>query len=295
MIYRYLAFLRYLLNHPLNRNSKLKTIIKILWWLLNRSYFKTAVIVQLIPGIKCVCYPNNSHYGTLVLYSTLPEFGEMKLLLKLLRKDDVFIDVGANIGVYSLLASSKITKGRIYAFEPSLSSLPRLYENIAINNKSSTIQVEEKAVSERSGFQYLDVGNMPDYHHLTYQRGGKKNRERSTNIRVPVVTLDKFIAENSLSKIRLIKIDVEGAELLALKGLQESLKSKKVDVLIVEINQYAAAENFGSSPLQVLNYLKNYGFLLYYFDHESQLKKLNANLGGAWNVVAVHKSKKDLL
>lgn len=286
IVYRAIIFMFYLLNHPLNRNHKFRTFMTIPWWMVNKFFIHIPCIISLTSNIKCICYPQKSLYGTLVLYTKLPEYGEMMMLLKLLKEDDIFIDVGANIGVYSLLAASKISRGRIFAFEPSMHSLPRLYENISINNLTNIIQVSEKVVSDRVGYQYFNISNMSDYNHIAYLK------EEDVGIKIPSISLDKFISEKKLSQIKLIKIDVEGVEFLVLKGLQKNLAAKKVDILIVEITEWTS-NRFGFSPEQVFNYLKNYGFILYYFDHTYKLRRFNNDLGEALNIIAIHKSKLD--
>src|SRR3989344_3811026 len=144
-LFRYLFFLQFILRHPFNKNKKLKTLLRIFWWKINQTFFKFPVVVELIPGLKCICYPVDSDYGTLVVYQKFPEYGEMNFLLDNLKDNDTFIDVGANIGVFSLLASSKIKKGKVFAFEPSPKILAQLYANIALNQKTDRILVAEKA------------------------------------------------------------------------------------------------------------------------------------------------------
>lgn len=284
IVYRAVIFMFYLLNHPLNRNHKFRTFMTIPWWMVNKFFIHIPCIISLTSNIKCICYPQKSLYGALVLYTKLPEYGEMMMLLRVLKEDDIFIDVGANIGVYSLLAASKINRGRIFAFEPSMHSLPRLYENISINNLTNIIQVSESIVSDRVGFEYFEINNMPDYNHMSYL-----NKNKGA-IKIPSVTLDHFIAEKRLSRIKAIKIDVEGVELLVLRGLQKSLAARKVDILIVEITEWAS-ERFGYSKEQVYKYLEDYGFKLYYFDRKYTLKQFNGSLDGAMNIIAIDGSR----
>src|SRR3989344_1401255 len=285
MIYRYLLFLFYILNHPLNKDHKFKTLMKIFWWKVNNIFFHFPIIVQLTPEIKCICRANNSGYGALVAYNSLPEYGEMMFLLNSLKQNDVFIDVGANIGVFSLLASSKITNGKIYAFEPSKSILPNLYQNIFLNSKKDTIEVVEKIVSDKVGTHLFYTHDIPDYNHIsnTDKKSGKV-------LRILATSLDRFIAENKITHIKLIKIDVEGAEFLVLKGIKKSLAAGLIDALIVEVNKEGMRE-FGFLPDQIFNYLTDYGFKLYYFDFNYKLKKLEDNLDDVRNIIAVRESQ----
>lgn len=288
IFFKYRVTIQYIFNNQSNKNSKVKLLLKILWWKVNKAYFKLPVIVQLGPKIKCICYPNNSHFSTLVLYTIFPEYGEMMMVEKFLKKDDIFLDVGANIGAYSLIAASKITRGKIYAFEPSVNCLPILYENISLNQIENKIQVIEKVVSDKTGFLDFDISSVSDYNHMSYS-----NSEKAV-VKLPSITLDDFILENKIPHIKLIKIDVEGTELLVLRGLQKSLKSQLVDILIVEVSEWTS-KRFTFSPADVFKFLEEYGFNLYYFDPKYKLKKFDNTLEGNWNIIAIHKSKMHIL
>jgi len=79
-------------------------------------FVKVPVIVELTDRADFICDPKSS-YGSLVFYEGLPEYYEMNFLKKKLNTKSIFIDVGANVGVYSLLAASVIKSGKIFAFE----------------------------------------------------------------------------------------------------------------------------------------------------------------------------------
>lgn len=288
IIYRYLIFLLFVLNHPCNKDHKLKTLARILWWKINRIFFKLPCIVELIPNIKMICYPNDSLYSTLVVYLRLPEYGEVQLLLNILKTNDNFIDVGANIGVYSLLASSKIKEGKVFSFEPSPKILPQLNENIVLNQKESSIDVIEKAVSDRIGLIDFDITSNPDYNHISYSFGNE------SALRVATITLDKFVSDNNLKYIKLIKIDVEGAELMVLKGLQKSFEKRKVTSLIVEVSNWTISR-FGITVEDIVNFLRAYGFGIYMFNKDFKLVNFSVNENRGWNIVAVHKSRSEII
>lgn len=300
MFVKYHVSIKYIFNNPVSKNSKLELLLKILWWKVNKIFFKLPVMVQLSPKIKCICYPDATHYGSLVLYTTFPEYSEMMITKKILEKEDIFFDVGANIGIYSLIAASKITTGKIYAFEPSAKSLPYLYENIFLNQLGDKVKVIEKVVSDKNGFLSFDISGAADYNHISYSQkssaysSNNKVDSKKDNIRLPSITLDDFISKNKIPHIKLIKIDVEGTEILVLKGLEKSLRSKLIDVLIVEVSEWTF-KKFSFSPEEVYKFLRKYDFNLYYFSPKNKLKKLSKTLEGNWNVIAIHKSKMHLL
>ena len=284
----------YVLNHPFAKGHKLRLFTKMIWWKINRRFFKLPCIVELVHNIKIICYPNDSLYSTLIVYLILPEYGEMKFLLEILNKDDNFIDIGANMGIYSLLASSKIEKGRIFSFEPSPKILPQLYENIALNNKKNCIRVIEKAVSGKEGYINFDVSDSPDYNHIVYPKEAEVSFAGDSVLRVGTITLDKFISGKNIKNIKLIKIDVEGAELLVLKGLQKTLEEKKVAALIVEISKWTISR-FGTTVEEIVYFLRKYGFDIYMFDKNFNLIELSSGKNQGWNIIAIHKSRNDII
>lgn len=224
----YISFLNFILTHPLNRETKMNTLLRILWWKINQKLFNFPVIVELVKDVKCICFPKDSHYSTLVMYQRFPEYGEMSFLLDNLKEGDILIDVGANIGVFSLLASSKIKRGKVYAFEPSSKILPKLYANIALNQKADRIEVIEKAIADKSELINFDLSGYPDYNHILFDSNKFKSSKKNI-LTIEAITLDKFIKERGLKKIKMIKIDVEGAEMLVLRGLKQSLKEKRIE------------------------------------------------------------------
>ena len=143
-----------------------------------------------------------------------------------LKRGDIFIDCGANIGLWTLIASD-CTKsdGRVYSFEPNPKLFQRLFKNIDYNNLEGQCIIEQIGLSSTScsSFLYLD-----ENHH---QMGSLQNKNTNRKIKVELKTLDSF----RLSRIDGMKVDVEGHELDVLKGAIQTLISHK-PWLVVELN-----------------------------------------------------------
>jgi FkbM family methyltransferase len=150
----------------------------------------------------------------------------------LIQPGDTFVDVGANAGFYSLLAATAMgNSGRVISFEPDPRNLPLLRSNARINGFEHLIQIEPKALSDREC--ELDFWSAPEN---TWGGGLVKLPDsESLHCRVSATTLDKYMATTSSDQVDLIKIDIEGAEPLALKGMREALRTAKV--VIYEINK----------------------------------------------------------
>lgn len=157
-------------------------------------------------------------------YFGLHEFYDMGFLIHLIRKNELFIDVGANLGSYSQLASG-LCKGKSIAFEPVPTTFKRLNENIKINHLNGKVQLRNLALNNEKGEKILfsiDKGPCNSIVNSSYQ--GKKKH-------VEVSSLD---VECCLEDPVLLKIDVEGYEENILKGAFKTLMKDSLLAIIIE-------------------------------------------------------------
>jgi FkbM family methyltransferase len=158
---------------------------------------------------------------------------------RFLEAGGVGVDVGANVGWHTLLMASCVgPSGRVYAFEPNTTTRERLARAAAIN-RLGAIHVDPRALSDSHGFAAFDMpraGNMWDATgHLQGQVGrvgqvGQVGQAGQTGL-VECVTLDAFVEEQSIRRISLIKIDVEGWELAVLRGGRRVLDTMRPAVI----------------------------------------------------------------
>lgn len=152
----------------------------------------------------------------------------------LLQPGDVFFDIGANQGFFSLLGAKRVgTQGAVYSFEPN-TSVRRLLEQSTAVNGFTNVHPQEHACMEKAGIFALLLGGEAENAH-----GSAKTldctREQG-ELTVSGVSLDGFVAENDIRRIDLVKMDIEGGEARALAGMQEILKQRLVKNLIVEFH-----------------------------------------------------------
>lgn len=181
---------------------------------------------------------------------------ETELLKKTLKQGQTFVDVGANIGYYTLLAARLVgPKGRVYAFEPDRSNFSLLVKNVRQNGYTNVVAVP-RAVSSKSRIQrlYLSESNPGD-HQLFDSKEGRKSVE------VQAVALDNWFKKGK-EKIDLIKMDIQGAEAAALEGFKRLMRRNPRLKLITEFWPYGL-DRAGYSPSGYLRSLGKLGFKLW--------------------------------
>jgi FkbM family methyltransferase len=152
---------------------------------------------------------------------------EIKLFKKLLKKDMTVLDIGANIGIYSVFASSIIGDGgKIFAFEPVPENYKMLVHNLSIN-KISNVLTFNNAIGAKSGS--VEISIVKDS--LATHYIGKKS---SNSITVDVINVDSFVKKNKI-KVDFIKMDIEGYEGFAIEGAKKTLANKNL-ILMTEFS-----------------------------------------------------------
>ena len=197
-------------------------------------------------------------------YST--ESFEKKVLEKYLKKDQTFLDIGANIGFYSLLAGNIVgRKGRIFSFEASSENIDLLKMSIR-ENSFNTITVIHSAVSNVVGKGFLYVSSyynsehsLFDYHYSSGKNNGKK-------ISVKLDTVDNFLQSNYDDlNVNVIKMDIEGSENNALDGMTNTIHDNERLVMITEFWPLGL-KNSGTEPREFLEKLYSFGFEIHHID-----------------------------
>ena len=199
---------------------------------------------------------------------------EIELVRHLVKKGDTAVDIGAMIGCYTLVFAKLVDeKGKVFAFEPEPENYKILQKNIWMNGYKNT-KIEQIAVSDTNGEMKLYVadGNL-GMHTL----GKPMNWKAKEDINVKIVKLDKYF-EKYNRKIDFIKMDIQGAEGLALKGMERILKKNEQVKMIVEFSQ-PELEGLGK-PKECLEILVKYGFNIFEIDrwqrnvHRRMLRKI---------------------
>jgi FkbM family methyltransferase len=179
-----------------------------------------------------------------VAYANLPDYREMSVWQNFLRSGDLFVDVGANVGSYTILAAE--LGAEVVALEPADDTFSLLKENVALNGYPVTvIQAAAGAACGTARFTSgLDCVNRFD---------------PAGPIQAKVVTIDSLIQDRFLAGM---KVDVEGFEIEVLRGCKKALAECRIGLIQLEWNQ-TSMRVLGTDRRPVADYLTEYGYELY--------------------------------
>ena len=245
--------LRFITNHPLNREHKLKAILRFAKWQIGSRLVPGEVVYDWVNGSRFLVKTGETGL-TGNIYTGLHEFADMAFLLHFLRKEDLFIDVGANVGSYTILACSAVG-ARGYAFEPVPGTYLRLVENMRLNHLDARVTCINKGVGAQQGSIAFSSDSDTTNHALA------PDEQNGSSIDVEVTTLDAALRDESPA---LIKIDVEGYETRVLEGASLTLGKPTLHSVIMEMNENSRRYGFDQSRL--LELMFDQGFKTYSYN-----------------------------
>ncbi|MFN2423590.1 MAG: FkbM family methyltransferase [Cryomorphaceae bacterium] len=166
------------------------------------------------------------------------------------------MDIGANIGCYTLIAAKLVgSRGKVYAFEPVSNVHERLKFNIGLNGFKN-VTAEKKAVYESKGQLKLYVSSAENTGMSgIFHRAGMSGKIEN----VEAVKLDEYITAHGIKRLDAVKIDIEGSEFYALKGMEKTLAELK-PVLIIEISD-GVLENSPIQSTDIIDFLESRNYI----------------------------------
>ncbi|MFC1902778.1 FkbM family methyltransferase [Chloroflexota bacterium] len=225
-----------------------------------------------IQGSKMYMNPDNlpkrvkgafKHYAIYGIHEKLTT----EIFRHVVRKGDVVVDLGANMGYYTLLASRLIgEEGRVYAFEPETVNYGLLTKNIEINVYKNIIPAK-KAVSNTTGTVRFSIDERTSGEHRIRQH----NYQEDT-IEVESVTLDDFF-HNEERPISVIKMDIEGAEMAALMGMRRIIRENENLKIFTEFNPLLIKEMGYGAEEFAHRLLEDYLFSILAIDEYANRKR----------------------
>lgn len=213
---------------------------------------------------------------------------ELEFILSVLEPGMTFVDVGANVGMFAIPGAKKVKNGKVLAFEPTSWTYRRLIENARLNG-TTNLETVHCALGDSPGEAVLQVNKVGRDGLNTIGRPTHAYSKVVTTERVLVARLDDALQEHGISRVDVIKIDTEGAELLVLRGAGNLLKAPDAPVILYEGG--FLSRGFDYHPAESMWLLQKYGYSLFVLDSNSGRISVPPN-GKAYdaNVIAVKPS-----
>jgi FkbM family methyltransferase len=199
--------------------------------------------------------PANGDIGWRLISRRGFEDSQIANLERLIAEEDLCLDVGGNIGIYTVFMASKATRGKVVTFEPVRLNRNVLEINVALNGLQN-VEIMDLALSDSPGFVQFAVAKDGAYSSILATGRG----EGAVKVLVETTTLDEMFASKG-KRVDVIKMDVEGAELLVLKGGRNLLSHPglRPKALLVEISE----QNFrlyGYAAKDIFEYMESLGY-----------------------------------
>ena len=156
------------------------------------------------------------------------EKNTIRHILPIIEDDMVFVDVGANVGAYSLIVGKKLINGRVLSFEPNPRTRKYLKQNISLNSLDN-IEIIEKGLSNKIEDAVLYTPSLST-------ASINKHHESSEQEAIELITLDSFCQDRGIEEINILKIDTEGHEVKCIEGAVDIISKSEKLIFIVEID-----------------------------------------------------------
>ena len=223
-------------------------------------------LTKVLPGgVRIRCYSDS--FLSQLIYTEVFENTELEFVRHYLRRGDVFVDIGANIGLFTVIAAHVVKEsGQVFAIEPVESTFLRLCENLKLNRFANVVALR-LAIGHETGTMQMQTSLEGFDAFNTF--GVPSRGDKFMPVNVKVSTLDQLVEEHSLMRsATLIKIDVEGWELRVVEGGRSLFESLDAPTLLVEFTD-ENAKGAGSNCHELYRYIESFGYSFYVYDSDS--------------------------
>lgn len=239
-------------NHPLNAGNKVAAMGRVVRWQLASRLMPGPIALPFVDGTSLFAMRGMTS-ATGNWYCGLNEFRDMAFMLHLLRSEDHFLDVGANVGSYTVLAAGAVG-ALVTAVEPIPETFAHLELNIAVNDLTHRVRRFQCGLSANPGALRF-TRDLKSANHILTQG------EDAQAIEIPVRTLDDLVGSDIPA---LIKIDVEGHERSVMLGASRTLADPQLLALVMETNGSGA--RYGVSETALVSLMQSHGFSAHGYD-----------------------------
>lgn len=271
----FLNTVSFILRHPLAKRKPIASLIGYVRWQIGSRLLPGPVAFSWV-GESRILVRRGETGLTGNVYAGLHECEDMAFLLHLLRQEDLFVDVGANVGAYTVLACAAVGAQGV-ALEPVPSTYARLLDNVWLNRARDRVQCVNIAIADAPGTIAFSSADDTTNHALV------AGERRDDAISVEVRTLDCVLQGCSPT---LIKIDVEGYETLVIRGAASTLAAPALLAIIMEVNGNGA--RYGFDDEKIIETMATFGFMPYAYEPFSRyLAALAGNRRNTGNIIFV--------
>lgn len=242
--------LKFIATHPLNRHDPIDALLGFVKWQVISRLRGGPIEYEWINGSRFLVGRGDTAL-TGNIYTGLFEFPEMAFLMHFLRPDDLYVDVGANVGSYVILACA-VARARGVAFEPVPSTFDRLRANVELNKLATTVRMFNKGVGRELGRLRFTAREGATNHVLA------SGEEGGASVSVEVVTLDSAL---ECEEPAFLKIDVEGFETHVIEGARAVLSRQSLGAVLVELN--GSGRRYGMDESKIVEVMRQHGFTPY--------------------------------
>ena len=239
--------LRFIAAHPLNRHRKAQAVLQYLKWQIGSRLVPGQVVCDWVGGARLLARTGETGV-TGNIYCGLHEFADMAYVLHATAPGDLFVDIGANVGAYTILACAA-RGARGYCFEPVPATYRRLLDNIRLNALGERVTALNIGLADRPG-QLSFTADEDTTNHVVTATDSHDNV-----INVEVGTLDDVLRGASPA---LMKIDVEGFELPVIRGAHATLSNSALHSVVMELN--GSGRRYGFDEAEIVSLMHGYGF-----------------------------------
>ncbi len=242
--------------HPLTKHNPLGALFRYVKFNFIQYVYGKPRVYNWIDGLKF--YAQKGDAGIVAnIYFKLFDYEDSMFLIHNLKENELFVDIGANVGHYSLLAAG-ICKADVIAFEPIPETVIKLEKNISLNCLSHKIKVFNLGIgAENSNLNFSNTKGAMNSVALGFE---------TDTVSVEVKKLDDVLINLAPN---FLKIDVEGYEYFVLKGAENILKNKELKYIIVELN--FSTSKFGHTNEEITSLLLSYNFVPITYDVERKI------------------------
>lgn len=240
-----------------------------------RSDKKEHVVISNFMGNIKMYLDKNSYMGGAIYRCGFHHINELLFLKSYLTPEMTFVDIGANQGEFSMFACSKLTIGKVIAFEPTIYQLGLLKKNVSLN-EFKNIEVNEYGLLDKNDTLDIYTSYDVEIHGGTHEGLSTLYKSEERNKIECTIDLKVFDKEyfHKLERLDVVKIDIEGAELFALRGMEKSLEKFRPR-LIIEMNE-ATFQSAGYKLMDVIDFLDKFNYVPFKI-YRGKLIQINSN------------------